>query len=561
MTADGRNSFVRFALKWLGVIFAMFVVVEISFSQISSARFRERYYQLYQNEQEERLNYLYKNLCEQFREIVRVSSLVYRDPVVSDIYVSYNHLNSHEKDQLLRHLETECLRLINENHLLNDVCFYFPEQQLVIDEDGYDFSRSIELPGHLQPGQNISFKENEILLSQVTFGDSPVNNRPISVMMVSVDLNELVQELDYSRFTAEDIIILTGIGGDSCSYIYDGQEFRSAQTEPEINTKDYFSYIKESDPTIHLTYYLCKKPLMLIEKGSRADHRWMMVTVIGAIITVFFIFYKSLIKPLEKLLNTAFGKINNEEFSYRIPIDNSQNEVFKALYLSFNRMVEKLDLLVTKEMKQEILINQEAYRHLQAQINTHFIYNSYFLLYRFIRKKDWENSLYICKSLGNLFKYITRDAETDKLLKDEINYARTYTSIQKYRFEERIDVRFDELPEQYTYIFVPRIVIQPILENIFKYAYAALDENEILKICVSYFERDGYLYIRIENSGHISDEDVEKLDKRLTDSKGKEVTSLVNISNRMDIYFHTSKSLQVSRSELGGLCVTMRIPL
>ena len=57
---------------------------------------------------------------------------------------------------------------------------------------------------------------------------------------------------------------------------------------------------------------------------------------------------------------------------------------------------------------------------LQAQINPHFMYNSYYLLYRMIKKGDREGSILICENLGNFFKYIARDSGEKKSLADEI---------------------------------------------------------------------------------------------------------------------------------------------
>ncbi len=78
-------------------------------------------------------------------------------------------------------------------------------------------------------------------------------------------------------------------------------------------------------------------------------------------------------------------------------------------------MAERIDSLVSKELKQQILVNKANFKHLQAQINPHFMYNSYFLLYRMIKSGDRESSLYLCENLGHFFNILT---EIREMIKD-----------------------------------------------------------------------------------------------------------------------------------------------
>ena len=257
----------------------------------------------------------------------------------------------------------------------------------------------------------------------------------------------------------------------------------------------------------------------------------------------------------------AFGQIKRSNFSYRIPLPG-KGEVFRNLYENFNYMAERIDVLISRELKQQILINQANFKHLQAQINPHFMYNSYFLLYRLIKKRDIEGSLVVCENLGNFFQYITRDSGDSKSLEEEIRHARSYAVIQAYRFQNKIQIDFPELPEKYGYVEVPRLIVQPLIENVFKYVVGDLDEEEEVQLRVSYEENEEDLLVIVENSGSISDEMLKQIQTRIEQpEEGAEVTALVNINSRLNLFFKQKSSLAVRKSSLGGLKIILYLKL
>lgn len=283
--------------------------------------------------------------------------------------------------------------------------------------------------------------------------------------------------------------------------------------------------------------------------------------IILTIVVAIILFYRRIYRPLEILLVDAFGQIKKSNLSYRIPLPE-KGSAFTNLYQNFNYMAERIDTLVSRELKQEILVNQANFKHLQAQINPHFMYNSYFLLYRLIKKGDKEGSLQVCENLGKFFKYINRDSGENKSLADEISHARSYAVIQGFRYQNIIHVDFPELPEKYGYIEVPRLIIQPLIENVFKYVVGELDEDEEVILRVRYEETSEDLLICVENSGNMEEEKLEEIRRKLEYQKENEdITALMNISYRLNVFFNRQESLTVCRSKLGGLMVCLRLKM
>lgn len=286
-----------------------------------------------------------------------------------------------------------------------------------------------------------------------------------------------------------------------------------------------------------------------------------MGVIMLTILAAFVLFYRRIYRPLEILLVDAFERIKQSCFSYRIPLPEKKS-VFTNLYQNFNYMAERIDTLVSRELRQEILVNQANFKHLQAQINPHFMYNSYYLLYRMIKKGDREGSILICENLGNFFKYIARDSGEKKSLADEISHARSYAVIQGFRYQNIIHMDFPELPEKYGYIEVPRLILQPLFENIFKYVVSELDMEEEIEIRVGYGEADGRLLICVENSGRLDDELLESVRKKLGRlEENEDITALTNISFRLNVFFNQQDSVTACRSQLGGLKVCLHLKM
>ena len=207
----------------------------------------------------------------------------------------------------------------------------------------------------------------------------------------------------------------------------------------------------------------------------------------------------------------------------------------------------------------DVLVNRANLKQLQAQISPHFIYNSYYVLYRLIKKGDRDISIQLAENLGQFFQYITRNAEDEKRLCDEVEHARSYASIQKIRFRDMLDVEIDPAPEEIANVYVPRLILQPVLENAFKYAYETVCES--MRLYLHFEVQSPYQFqILVENSGNVSDDTVKMIREKLANTDPRmETTALVNIHRRLKIYFQQSSGLEVERSSLGGWLIRMKI--
>ena len=74
--------------------------------------------------------------------------------------------------------------------------------------------------------------------------------------------------------------------------------------------------------------------------------------------------------------------------------------------------------------------------------------------------------------MTHLLRYISSGKSTVVTLGDEIEYARRYLACMKARFRENLRIAID-VPEACSDVRVPKLIIQPIIENAIKYGLAA----------------------------------------------------------------------------------------
>jgi two-component system sensor histidine kinase YesM len=129
------------------------------------------------------------------------------------------------------------------------------------------------------------------------------------------------------------------------------------------------------------------------------------------------------------------------------------------------------------------------------------------------------------------------------------------------RFSKRLQTYFAECPEQYLNVKVPRLILQPIIENSFEHGIEIKKQVGIIK--VSFDSSENQLFILIEDNGSdISDTRLSELQNTIEQTgEETEITGIINIHRRIRLVYGEGSGLQFARSDLGGLIVRMKIDL
>src|SRR5690606_5383170 len=122
----------------------------------------------------------------------------------------------------------------------------------------------------------------------------------------------------------------------------------------------------------------------------------------------------------------------------------------------------------------------------------------------------------------------------------------TYIQIQNIRFSNRIEVEVDSLPEEAAELIVPKLIIQPIVENSFKYALEQKEEDGIIRLSFALDEQ--FVRINVEDNGdELNEHNLQELRQYLLLSSDEtEQTGIRNVHRRLMIMFGSDSGLRLS---------------
>lgn len=401
-----------------------------------------------------------------------------------------------------------------------------------------------------------------------------VEREPLFIVEFGLDNLKLQEALQqFNVYPDSSAVLITGhaglvlVSGQGVGRTKDVEELKNDLSKIadgnseslELEGRSYFvshAYSSQLDMSIYrfIPEQIVRRPLDKFYIWA-----WLFAFVSLIIIMVYALStYKFIHKPLLKLVK-GFRRLESGDLELAIAHD--ANDEFRYIYARFNQMVANLRTLIDQVYKQKILAQRSELKQLQSQINPHFLYNSFFIINTMAKRGDNERIEQFSVQLGEYFQFVTRNASDEVTLKQEIHHAKMYTEIQKLRFSRRIQVRFDDLPAAFEEILVPRLIVQPIIENAFEHSLEKMARNGVISVQFERFE-DWACIIVEDNGNSLSNEELERISLAIVHRDDKsETTGMMNIHRRLVITFGEGSGLHLTRGELGGIRVTIRVPL
>ncbi|MBD2844055.1 histidine kinase [Paenibacillus sp. IB182496] len=263
-------------------------------------------------------------------------------------------------------------------------------------------------------------------------------------------------------------------------------------------------------------------------------------------------------EPLKKIV-VAFRSV--EKGNLDIIVGRRSNDEFKYLYTQFNSMIVQLKKLIREIYEHQYRLQRSELKLLQSQINPHFLYNSFFILNEMAEVEDLPKLKVFTRHLGRYFHFITRHGRDEVSLNEELAFTSAYIQIQLIRFGDRITVEIGEMPESCRDLMVPRIMLQPLVENAFKYGVEPMEKEGQIKI--GFMLEDDIFVIRVEDNGdQMTKLRLAELQESLRiHTELAESTGLINVHSRLLLKYGEGSGATLTSGERGGLRVELRIPL
>lgn len=381
--------------------------------------------------------------------------------------------------------------------------------------------------------------EKSVILSKNTIThivkiNDPSNLTTKGLMLITFKLDELNSLFKtYSNFNKVYVI------GNDDSMIYNSTDnmntkwlskiaknlktkeafFRAGSDYYNVNYLDdgitVIGQVSRSNFMLPVTYYIA---LLLIN-----------LIVFGICEGIIYIKVKKLNSRMNNTIN-AMERVKQGDLSTRIAESNFNDEL---AYIDerFNEMCEELDLYIRKSYIAEINQKNAEMKHLQSQINPHFLYNTL----EVIRmkaicsgNKDVGKMLY---NLAVLFRSQLKEKDIITIEK-ELDYCRKYLDLFKFRYEDKFAYEI-ECDNNLLGNNIIKFILQPLIENYVVHGVRLSDDDNEMKIkikdCGSIIE----VHI-IDNGKGISDEKLEEIKQKLSDKNANsDSIGIINVNQRL----------------------------
>lgn len=387
-------------------------------------------------------------------------------------------------------------------------------------------------------------------------------------LLVSVNLDELIDSATSSVVSEKDMGYLLFDGDTeiyrSGSLLEDPLSYAALCAEDdygviELEGEPYF-YICGQIPDYDWDYF-CLVSYSSIASTQRTAlaHCLFVITVVTlAGVLLFRCFISSIIVHFQNLIGKMKQFEKDETVLPESGYDyNCRQDEIGQLHQQFDSMAIKIQGLIRDNYMKEILAKEAKLKALENQINPHFLYNTLDVIYWRAKVSGDNMVASMIEALASLLRATLSKEDGSSTLKRELGLVHSYITIQKIRFEERLQYSEDVSPDILN-VSLPQLTLQPLVENAITHGL-----EEMLDAC--YIQIRGYCTegeIRIEvinNGSQFEDDLLRKLETNDVVVRGFGI-GLLNIHRRLCLVYGDGYGLTLFNSDEEHAVVRIRIP-
>lgn len=394
--------------------------------------------------------------------------------------------------------------------------------------------------------QNFSVDGMDDWVISVSREIADTNGENLGVLLIDVKyqaLHEYLQNQETGKNS--DIVILDE---DNRIVYYKEIPYDISQEKYLKNLKNIEEGYNRKENTVTVKYPIKNTHWILIEISymqeieSLKNHFFEMIVIsclASLLITVLISIsvLRRITKPIKEL-EQHMNNFNNDLSKINLKGDVSVEIL--SLQNHFNEMIDKIKYL------REYEINA-----LYSQINPHFLYNTLDTIIWMAEFQDTEKVISITKALSNFFRISLSNGKEKIPLKEEINHIKEYLYIQKQRYEDKLEYKIS-IQEELENIEVPKIILQPFVENAIYHGIKNLDTTGIISIYSQIIENKIELIIEDNGIGF------EAAKKQALMKMGG--VGIKNVNKRIQYYYGNEYGAKIDSSFKAGARIIITLP-
>ncbi|CAM4007428.1 histidine kinase [Paenibacillus alkaliterrae] len=285
------------------------------------------------------------------------------------------------------------------------------------------------------------------------------------------------------------------------------------------------------------------------------------IPVLAAIVLLFYIIYLRdiVLKPMNKLIR---GMVRIKEGNLSIRLQPSKTKDFTLINETFNDMAEQIEELKISVYEERIEAHRAELKHLQLQMNPHFILNAINILYNLAQLKKYDIIQMMCLNMVNYFRFTTQTHRSVVRIAEELEHMESYINIQQHRFPGKITYRF-EVEDGLEKMSIPPLLIQPFIENSMKYGFDFMEKPFHIDIRITSMPDSQLMQIVISDNGAGFSEPIlaELQNGRYFGTQDGEHLGIWNVYHRLHFLFGQTSRIQFANGVDSGANVTIWMPV
>ena len=390
-----------------------------------------------------------------------------------------------------------------------------------------------------------SVKPHELDRLFQTLGDAQIIT-PTGTILASQD-NKLVgtQLVNDALFAA----IAETPGGDTITYLEDGAE-------------KLISYGPVGSTSVYLVVPNTTYANMLAAKTAQYQRSVIQITVFAVLCAALIaaVISRNMGKNLKKLLDFIRQVDVSHNVDLRYPVES--NSEYDQLGAKINDLLDTFQA-VTALREEDLQVNQTLELSLlRAQLNPHLLYNTLNSVLWNLENHQDQNASKLIASLSGYFQYALSKGNQIIPLEDELTLIQYYLDLQRIARHKEFRLQVD-IPEQYLSTMLPKLTLQPIVENAILHGFDGYRDDGI--ITVSAQEENGRLILQVTDNGFgIMPDELEALNNSLhTRMHPSDLHSfgLYGINRTLHQNYGPEYGLQITSEVDCFTCVTVTLPI
>lgn len=284
----------------------------------------------------------------------------------------------------------------------------------------------------------------------------------------------------------------------------------------------------------------------------------LVVFILSFIVTAFiwFLVSSSIVNPIKKLTQTMKSV---RQGNLKVRFDYPANDEIGVMGGNFNYMLERIESLLEELLEEQAKEKDAEYQALQAQINPHFLYNTFNTIrwMAIIQKAD--NIREMVEALGRLIRNTTRKMDQFITIEEEIKNLEDYIYIQKIRYKDKFEVMFDVDNRILQYRCI-KFILQPLVENAIFHGIEPKDSHGFIMVTARLKEKDIEFFVK-DNGVGMTKTQIDNVMSGTKKRDGFNAIGIKNINDRVKIAYGDKYGIKIESEPGCYTSIVLTIPV